>query len=187
MSTRADWDERNRGKPPGAPEPFLLEVIPMLPRGLALDVAAARGRNALAMARAGIRVVAVDYSVAGLHALAANARAERLPVFPVVADFGSFQIADDAFDAIVNINYLDRALFPAFARGLKRGGVLLADTFLIDQAATGHPRNPDFMLQHYELRDLLAGLEILRYREGLTIYPDGTSAWRASALARRES
>ncbi len=187
MSERADWDQRNRDKPPGDPEPFLLEMLPMLPRGLALDVAAGRGRNAIPMARAGIRVVAADYSIDTMRALAATARANRLSVFPVVADFGSFQIADRGYDVIVNINYLDRALFPAFARGLKRGGVLLADTFLIDQAATGHPRNPDFMLQHYELRDLLAGLELLSYREGLTVYPDGSHAWRASALARRGS
>ena len=64
---------------------------------------------------------------------------------------------------------------------------MLFDTFMIDQAAIGHPRDPRFLLQHYELRDLLAGMEILRYREGLTIYPGGKSAWRATALARRVS
>jgi hypothetical protein len=61
----------------------------------------------------------------------------------------------------------------------------LFDTFLIDQAEIGHPRNPDFLLKHYELREMLRGFELIRYREGLTIYPDGFHAWRASALARR--
>jgi tellurite methyltransferase len=61
----------------------------------------------------------------------------------------------------------------------------LAETFLVDQAEIGHPKNPDFLLQHYELRELMGGLELLRYREGLVAYPDGSKAWRASAVARR--
>ena len=63
---------------------------------------------------------------------------------------------------------------------------MLFDTFLIDQAVTGHPRNPDFMLQHYELRELLREMDLVRYREGLVAYPDGHSAWRAAALAIRK-
>ena len=57
----ADWDERHRGKPAGEAEPFLVEMLARIPRGVALDVAAGRGRNALALARAGMQVVAVDY------------------------------------------------------------------------------------------------------------------------------
>ncbi len=58
---RAEWDERHRGKPPGEAEPFLAAMLARIPRGVALDVAAGRGRNALALARAGMQVVAVDY------------------------------------------------------------------------------------------------------------------------------
>ncbi len=188
MSTganRAAWDERHRGKPAGAPEPFLVEMLPLIPRGIALDVAAGRGRNSLALARAGIDVVAVDSSREAVAALKSAAQAERLPICAVLADLREFPLRESAFDAIVNINFLDRALFPAFARALKPGGVLLADTYLVDQAELGHPTNPDYLLRHYELRELLAGLELLRYREGLTVYADGSRAWRASALARR--
>ena len=46
-------------------------------------------------------------------------------------------------------------------------------------------RNPDFLLRHFELKELLGDLEIVRYREGLTVYPGGQQAWRAGALARR--
>ena len=71
-------------------------------------------------------------------------------------------------------------------RVLKPGGVLLADTFLIDQAALGHPRDPRFMLGRGELRALTAGLEVEDYREGEVIYRNGTRAFRASILARRK-
>ena len=70
----ADWDERHRGKPAGDAEPFLAEMLARIPRGVVLDVAAGRGRNALALARAGMHVVAVDYSAEAMRLLAATAR-----------------------------------------------------------------------------------------------------------------
>jgi tellurite methyltransferase len=184
-SERAAWDERHRGKPVGEPEPFLVEMIPRIPRGVALDVAAGRGRNALAMARDGIRVVAVDFSEAAMHALAAAARDENLAVWPVAANLDSFHLRDESLDAIVNINFLDRGLFPQFSRALRPGGVLIAETFTIEQASLGHPRDPRFLLGYGELKELAAGLEIEHYREGLVSYPDGARAFRASVVARK--
>jgi tellurite methyltransferase len=185
---RTDWDERHRGRlDTGAPEPFVLEMMPLIARGLALDVAAGRGRHAIALARAGFRVVAVDYSKSAMETLAAVARTEHLPVSPVVADIDDVLLRARTVDAIINVNFLERRLVPALKQALKKGGVILFDTFLEDQAAIGHPRNPEFLLRHYELRDLLDGLELVRYREGLTVYSDDTRAWRASALAIRRN
>ena len=181
----AEWDERHRGKPAGEAEPFLLAMLARIPRGVVLDVAAGRGRNALALARADMRVVAVDFSAEGMSLLASYAQAERLAIWPVVANLDSFHLKDESFDAIVNINFLDRALFSNFARALRPGGVLVAETFLVDQAAIGHPRDPRFLLAHGELRALAAGLEVEEYREGLVTYPNGERAFRASMLARR--
>ena len=120
-----------------------------------------------------------------MRILAAAARTARLAIWPVVANLDSFHLKDESFDAIVNINFLDRALFPKFARALRPGGILIADTFLVDQAAIGHPRDPRFLLGHGELRALAGGLEIEEYREGLTAYPSGERAFRASMVARR--
>jgi SAM-dependent methyltransferase len=182
---RAQWDDRHRGKAAGEAEPFLAAILARMPRGIALDVAAGRGRNALALARTGIRVVAVDFSAEAMRLLAATARAERLAIWPVVANLDSFHLKDESFDAIVNINFLDRALFPKFVRAIRPGGVLIADTFLVDQATIGHPRDPRFLLGHGELRALAGGLEIEECREGLVTYPDGERAFRAAIAARR--
>jgi len=183
---KAKWDEAHRGKLPGDAEPFVLETIPMLARsGLVLDVAAGRGRNSIALAKAGMSVIAADYSDIAMRILADAACEQHLPIWPVIADFDRFAVRENSFDAIVNVNFLDRVLFPHFARALKVGGLLLAETFLIDQAEIGHPKNPDFLLKHHELRELMTGLELLRYREGLVFYPDGSRAWRAAAVARR--
>jgi len=185
---REGWNDRHRGREAGGePEPFVKEMLPRLIRaGLAVDVAAGRGRHSMVLADHGLRVVAVDYSQEAIAPLAKLVERPRGAIWPVLADLDTFPIKTESVDLIVNVNYLDRGLFPKFSRALKPGGMLLADTFLIDQAALGHPRNPRFMLDHYELLALLEGFQILCYREGLTVYPDQTRAWRASALATRK-
>ena len=182
---RAGWEERHRGRDAGGtPEPWLREILPLLPRtGVALDIAAGRGRHSIALAEHGLSVVAIDYSQQAMGALAKVVHERGLAIWPVVADLDNFSISSESLDLIVNVNYLDRRLFPEFRRVLRQGGILMVDTFLIDQLALGHPSNPDFMFRHHELETLLAGFEIRRYDEGLRNYSDGSHAWRASALA----
>jgi SAM-dependent methyltransferase len=188
-ASRASWDDRHAAaSAPGAPELSVLEMIPLMPRGWALDIAAGTGRNSLALARAGISVAAVDFSPVAMRALRETTLASHLPVVPIIADLETtLPFPDAVFDVILNVNYLDRTLVPRLREILKVGGMLLFDTFLIDQAASGHPRDPRFMLEHYELRELLAGMKLIRYREGIVAYPGGKTAWRATALARRTS
>ena len=182
---RAVWEGRHQEQRIGPPEPFVTEMLPLLPRGLALDIAAGTGRHSLLLARAGFTVQAIDFSTPAMLKLAAAAQAENLAVHPLVADLDTYPLPAAGYDAIVNTCFLDRKLVPALKNALKIGGVLLFDTFLVDQAEIGHPRNPAFLLGHYELRALLGDLEIVRYREGLTVYPNGERAWRAGTLAIR--
>ena len=191
MSThppRDGWNDRYRRREAGGePEPFVKEMLPRLVHaGLAIDVAAGLGRHSVTLADHGLRVVAIDYSQEAIAALAKLVERPCGTIWPALADLDTFPIKSESADLIVNVNYLDRGLFPKFIQALKPGGMLLVDTFLIDQAALGHPRNPRFMLDHYELLALLEGLQIQCYREGLAVYPDQTKAWRASALARRQ-
>lgn len=189
LERRAKWEERHRETTPGDPEPSVIEMLPLLPRGTALDIAAGTGRNAIALARAGLRVVAADFSLTGMRTLIEIARRENLAISPVVADLeDGFPFRPNSLDVILNVSYLDRALVPLLKDALRPRGALLFDTFLIDEAdeaGHGHLRNNRFTLDHYELRALLADLELVRYREGLVIYPNGKRAWRATALALR--
>ncbi len=185
---RAKWDERHRESAPGTPEPSLVELLPLMRSGLTLDVAAGSGRHAIAMARAGHRVVAADFSAIAMTQLGKIARAEGLPIDPMVVDF------DDAlpfrrghFDCIVNVSFLDRAVAPHLKELLRIGGTLFFDTFLIDQATLGHPRDPRFLLKHNELREILSEMELISYHEGLVHYSSEKRAWRATALARRRA
>src|SRR5581483_6272091 len=91
-----------------------------LPRGgLALDAAAGAGRHSLLLARAGFKVVAIDYAEAGLRAMQAAARAERLAAWPVVADLCDYPLPCDRFDLALNVSFLDRGLAPRLVASLK--------------------------------------------------------------------
>ena len=189
LERRTTWEERHRGSTPGDPEPSVIELLPLLPRGTALDIAAGTGRNAIALARAGWRVVAADFSAPGMRTLANLAAHQELAISAMLVDLeASFPFRPNSFDVILNVSYLDRDLVPMLKTALRPGGALLFDTYLndeADEAGHGHLRNTRFTLGHYELRALLSDLELIRYREGLVVYPNGKRAWRGTALARR--
>jgi len=123
---RAKWDAKFRaGSHAGdAPEPLLIEALGHAPpQGRALDVACGRGRHAIALARRGYSVDAVDVSPVGLAA--ARERAGDLPVNWIEADLDAWRPETGAYDAVVCVDFTEPALVPHLARALKPGGVLV--------------------------------------------------------------
>ena len=57
--------------------------------------------------------------------------------------------------------YLYRPIMKGIREGIKRGGILIYETFTADQARFGKPSNPDFLLQPGELREWFADWDIL--------------------------
>ncbi len=169
---RARWEERYRdGDWADIDEPatILKDAEAWLtPPGLALDVACGAGRNALFLARRGFTVVAVDVSWEGLQRLARRGRSQALDVHPVHADLEQFSFPPDAFDLIVNSRFLLRPLFPTFRRSLKAGGLLLIETYNIDEIEVlGGDIRREYALERGELKREFAGFRILRYEEGV--------------------
>ncbi len=188
---RARWDERYReGDWVDIAEPArILEDAEawLRPPGLALDVACGAGRNALWLARRGYTVIAVDISWAGLGRLAARARAEKLDIHPVHADLERFRLPPDAFDLIVNTRFLLRALFPAFRTALKRGGLLVVETFTVDEIdVLGGDIRREYALERGELGAAFAQFETLLYEEGVFEEREGERGL-ARMVARRLS
>ena len=56
---------------------------------------------------------------------------------------------------------------PQIKGGLRSGGMVVYETYLIDQPRFGKPRNPDYLLKHNELLDIFRGFRCLRYCEGI--------------------
>lgn len=169
---RARWDERyGDGDWADVDEParILKDAEAWLrPPGLALDVACGAGRNSLHLARLGFEVVAVDISRAGLTRLAARAQERRLPIHIVHADLERFALPPATFDVVVNTRFLLRSLFPQFRSTLKSGGLLIFETFNVDEIEVlGGDIRRAYALEHGELRETFSDFELLLYEEGV--------------------
>jgi rhodanese-related sulfurtransferase len=153
------------------PSSWLLECADLLParRGRALDVACGRGRHALLLAGAGFEVHAVDRDDAAVASLDATARRLGLPVTVERLDLetGEPQLGQAAYALVTVFHYLHRPLLPAIVDAMAPEALLLYETFTVDQAALGHPKNPAFLLEHGELRRLVTPLEVVRERDGV--------------------
>jgi len=147
----------------------------------ALDIACGSGRNAVYLALRGYNVTALDNLPDAL--VKANELASRSGVairtvqrdvtFPGALD-------DERADVVVVVRFLDRVLFGPLQRAVSPGGILVYETFTVEQASIGHPRNPRYLLESDELAHAFPQLETLVYREG---FFDG--AYLARLVARR--
>jgi tellurite methyltransferase len=146
------WD-RQHGLSSGADEPsgFLRQVLESdawhVPRGLALDVAAGKGRNAIFLAEMGFSVVGIEISTIALEEARRRAAGKSLEIRWHLADLEQIELPTAAYNLIVNFNYLQRSLVHQIRRALKPQGHVIFETYLIDQQAIGHPKNPAYLLK----------------------------------------
>lgn len=165
------WDTQHAASG-GAEQPasFLREIIERshweIPRGRALDVACGKGRNALFLAEQGFDVVALDIAPVALEESRRRAQGKSLVISWQQADLEQVQLPENSFDLVVNFNYLQRSLTPQIKSGLRQGGHVIFETYLIDQQAFGHPKNPNYLLAHNELLNHFREFRVLLYREG---------------------
>jgi SAM-dependent methyltransferase len=148
---------------------FLRRNLHLLPKGKALDIAAGEGRNAVCLALHGCDVDAVDLSPVGLRKARLLAREMGVKIHTLVADLDTFEIDKERYDLIANFYYLSRRLIPKMKRGLKKGGRLIFETYIVDQRDlhTGGPKHLKYFLKHNELLRLFKGFRIVLYREGM--------------------
>jgi tellurite methyltransferase len=150
------------------PADFLVEHVGLLPVGRVLDVAAGNGRNAIYLAGLGFKVEGIDRSEEAVTAAREAAREAGVTIEMRVADLELGRaVPGDAYDVIICFNYLQRSLLPQIKEGVRRGGMVVYETFTVDQAQFGHPRNPDHLLKYNELLDMFRDFRCLRYREGV--------------------
>lgn len=185
IEDRERWDARHRRATRLSPEASVLRLPAATRDGaLALDLACGQGRHALALRELGYLVVAMDASREALRRLCEASHREYAdephhPV-PVQADADDWPFADEAFDAIVQVDFLDRRLFAPLEASLKPGGWLLIDTFLDSgRPNAGGPSRAAFRLTPGELPRVFRHLRIVRYEE--LVAPVA----RASMLAQR--
>jgi len=173
-SDRARWNRKyGLGEGPAHFEPqgFLVEHAGLLrPGGLALDVACGFGGNALYLADQGYTVDAVDVSEVALEAASAEAGRRRLRdrVRFVQVDLDRWPVPPGRYNAIVVFFYLNRALFPRLARGLRPGGLIFQANRNRRHLKIRPDFSPDYLLELGELAAMAeaAGLDVVYCADG---------------------
>lgn len=139
----------------------------------ALDLACGGGRNGLYLLRQGIGVEFADVRQAALQDIEQKIQQEQID--PRLATYrevdleqeGSEPLTNRQFGAVLVFRYLHRPLLPAIRGAVKPGGLVIYETFTVDQPQFGRPTNPNFLLRHGELLDTFANWDILEHWEGI--------------------
>ena len=131
-------------------------------------LAEGEGRNAVFLATMGYAVTAVDRSVPGLEKAQRLATERGVPLVTRLADLASFEIGVGRWDGIVSIfghlpPDLRRTVHRAVVDGLRPGGVFILEAYSAAQLArrTGGPRSAELLMSVADLREELAGLDLV--------------------------
>ncbi len=187
----APWDavpgvaaDRAPAVPLWRPNPFLVELLPLLPAaGRAIDLACGSGRDAVFLAGRGWDVEAWDFDTLALGRAQALAKRSGVTLRTLACDLEAADspLPDAAWDLIVCFRFLYRPLLPRLERALAPGGHLIYETYRAGQERFGKPQRRRFLLEPGELRAAFPGLEVVRYDEPS---PAG-GPWTSRLLARR--
>lgn len=160
-----------------APNPLLVRFSSLLEEGdlsgPILDLACGDGRNGLFLAGLSLPVVLADRNLEALKEAKRVAQENNLSATFWNMDFETAgnPLEEDHFRSILVFRYLHRPLIPCLKKAIKRGGILIYETFTIGQTQYGSPHNPDFLLNPNELFERFTDWSLIHYFEGLLENP----------------
>lgn len=165
------------------PSAWVRRFLPLIPRpGLVLDLAAGSGRHTALLVKLGYQVLAIDHDVSTLRRRFAQESGVEVRDLDL-EDGKGWRLGAD-FAGIIVANYLHRPLFPALAKALAPGGVLIYETFMLGNELFGRPRNPDFLLRPGELLAAFAALTPVAFEQGEVAAPRPAMVQRLTAVKR---
>lgn len=147
------------------PVPFLVEQLPRLRKGRALDLAMGEGRNAVYLAEQGFTVDAVDISEKAVRKGTALARSRGVSIHGIVADLDHYRIPPNRYDLICCFFFLARPLFPAMKEGLRPGGAIVYQSVTIEELKINPTFPREWCLKQNELLHAFKALRTLYYHE----------------------
>lgn len=151
---------------------LLTELDPSLP---VLDLACGEGRNGLVLAQHGVPVVFADRSVSALQKVDQRLARDSLPGRTWQIDLekpGVNPFSIDCYSAIIGFRYLHRPLFPTLRGAIRPGGLIIYETFTLQNQEFGRPNNPDYLLKLNELTTIFQDWEVIDDFEGILKNPD---------------
>lgn len=182
LEDRERWNKRFVEFPmPEHVTPILEKYIDEVNVGEALDVACGTGRNTHYLAERGFNVDAVDISDYALGKLKNKSTINKID-----ADLDRYNITPNKYDLIVNTNFLNRRLVSQMKDGLKKGGVIVFETFILAHGDFKHETTDlDYLLRKNELLHSFIGLDVIYYEERIDVNLRGEKVKLASLVARK--
>jgi SAM-dependent methyltransferase len=147
---------------------------PEICRNPVLDLACGEGHNGIFLASKGCRVVLADRSREALEKareLASSTDASATIWQVDLERKGLNPLEGKSYSGILVFRYLHRPLFPYMKEALMPGGILIYETFTLEQAKFGKPRSPDHLLNPGELKEWFGGWTVIHYHEGIFMNP----------------
>ena len=165
IEDRIRWNRRYLEGRESALHATLTRFYHLAPKGRALDIACGTGETSIYLAKKGFKVDAFDISDVAIRRARIKARREGVKVNfkPVDADLFSFGLS--RYDLIINFYFLSRRVFPKIKRALKKGGILIFETYNEEHLSVNPAFNPDYLLRKGELIKAFEDLEPLYYCE----------------------
>lgn len=162
------WNKRYReGFYSGATEPHTLlkKFWPIIPGRHIADIAMGSGRDALFLSKKGFFVTGLESSIEAINITKKTMAKKDLLMWPVLGNAKGLPYKENSFDCILIFYFLQREIVDEVKTLLKKGGILIYETFLKRQNAIDRPRNPDYLLDDGELIGYFKDLELLFYEE----------------------
>ncbi len=169
---RIRWDDRydQYGYVYGTePLDFLRDNIDLLPQGKVLVLAMGEGRNAVFLAEQGFDVEGCDISPLGIEKAKSLAAKRGVNIKAFEADLENYTLKQGRYDLITDFYYLQRDLIPQMEAALKPGGMVIMETYTVENLELGlrGPKKREYLLEEKELLRLFmdVGMKIIFYRE----------------------
>ena len=149
---------------------FTDETLP----GAVLDMACGDGHNGIFLAQNHLPVICCDKSREALDRARRLAAKYGVTIRLWQVDLereGIDPLPQESYGGILVFRYLHRPLMPSIRKALRKGGVLIYETFTVEQPKFGKPHNPDFLLKPGELHQWFEDWNIIHAFEGIKESP----------------
>lgn len=136
--------------------------------GEVLDLACGRGRNGLFLLSEGIPVTFAERSSEALEEVKhqVDENGEIATLWQVDLEHSSNNpLSGKNFGAILVFNYLHRPLLEHIKDAVLPGGLVIYETFTVDNLPYGRPNNPDYLLRPGELATRFSDWDCMHYFE----------------------
>lgn len=151
---------------------------PKLPDPI-LDLACGNGSNGIFMAGKGLPVICCDRSPEALEHARKLATHHGVTINLWQVDLeqeGINSLREDFYGGILVFRYLHRPLIPCIKKAIKEKGLIVYETYTVEQPRFGKPHRPDFLLNPGELKAWFEDWDVIYHFEGIEDAPQRATA-----------